>query len=68
MSMILTFHGIENKNDVHRCEDCMKIFCESMKKINFEKKEKILLTDELQESYEKRKTCCICKKIHTNLH
>ena len=58
MSTIFTFDGIEKKHDVYRGEDCMKKFCEflrkhTMKIINFEKKKMILLTNKQQESYEK---------------
>ena len=43
MSTISSFRCIENKHDVYRSKDCMKIFCESlreheMKIINFKKK------------------------------
>ena len=34
----------------------------AMQIINFEKKEKILLTSEQQDSYENTKICCICKR------
>ena len=51
MSTIWIFNGIENKHYVYRGETCMKKFCESlrehaMKKINFEKKKMISLTNE----------------------
>ena len=50
MSTIWTFSDIENKHDVYRSEETIKIICESlreyiMKIINFEKKEMILLTN-----------------------
>ena len=62
--MIWTFHGIEN---VYRGEDCMKKFSVFLRKhaikiINLEKKKKIPVTQELEESYEKTKICYICKK------
>ena len=43
MSTILLFKGIENKHDVYRGKNCMKKFCESLRKqamkiINFKKK------------------------------
>ena len=46
---------------------CMKIFCEdlkdqTMKIINYEKKEMIPLTDEEKESHENQKICHICEK------
>ena len=45
----------------------MKMFCEdlrnqTMRIINYEKKEMILLIDEKTEFYEKQKLCYICKK------
>ena len=60
-------YSIENKYDPCRGKDCMKDFCESlreheMKRINFEKKKMILLTNEQQESYEERKICYIYNK------
>ena len=60
-------YSIENKYDPCRGKDCTKIFCESlreheMKRINFEKKKMILLTNEQQESYEERKICYIYNK------
>ena len=46
MSAILSFKDIENKHDVHRGKNCMKKFCESLKKhavkiINLKKNEVI---------------------------
>ena len=59
MSTIKTFDSIENKYDVYRGEDCMKVilFCESlrehvMKIINFKKKKMIPLANALQGSCE----------------
>ena len=62
LSAIFTFDGKENKNDVTRCEDCIKKFCKSlekhaMKTINFEKEKAIPLTREQRESYENTKIC-----------
>ena len=59
MSTICKFDNIENKNNVYRGEDCMKKFCESLREhtvkiINFEKKKIIPLTNEQQESNEKK--------------
>ena len=68
MFTIWVFVGIENKHNVYNGEDCVKLFCESlrensaMKIINFEKKKMIPLTNGNQESHEKTKNCCyICK-------
>ena len=49
MSTISSFRSIENKHDVYRGKDCMKKFCEflrkhAMKIINFKKKNMKLLT------------------------
>ena len=57
MSTIFSFRSIENKHDVYRGKDSMKMFCEflrkhAMKIINFKKKRMKLLTKEQQESYE----------------
>ena len=43
MSTVSSFRSIENKHDVYRGKDCMKKFCESLRKhekkiINFKKK------------------------------
>ena len=51
MSTISSFRSIENKHDVYRVEDCMKIFSEplrehAMKIIKFKKKKMTLLTKE----------------------
>ena len=45
MSIILSFKSIENKHDIYRGKDCIKKFCESLRKhtmkiINFKKKKK----------------------------
>ena len=51
LSKVPTFDGTENKHDVCSDEDCMKKFCESLRKytmkiINIEKKKIIPLTNE----------------------
>ena len=66
MSTISSFKSIENKHDVYRGKDCMKKFCEflrkhAMKIINFKKKNMKLLTKEQQESHENAKIFYICK-------
>ena len=66
MSTISSFKSIGNKHDVYRDKDCMKKFCEllrkhAMKIINFKKKKMKLLTKEQQESHENAKICYICK-------
>ena len=66
MSTISSFRSIENKHDVCRGKDCMKKFCEflrkhAMKIINFKKKNMKLLTKEQQESHENAKIFYICK-------
>ena len=55
MSTILSFKSLANKHDIYRGKDCMKKFCEflrkhAMKIINFKKKKMKLLTKEQQES------------------
>ena len=62
MVTISTFRSMENKRDVYRGKDCMKMFCQSlrqyaMKIINFKKKKMKLLTKEQKESYENTKIC-----------
>ena len=34
MSTIWTFDGKENKHAIHRDEDCMKKFCDSLRELN----------------------------------
>ena len=51
ISTIWAFDSKENKYNVYRGEDCMKKFCESLRKhamkiIDFEKKKMIPLTNE----------------------
>ena len=67
MSMVSSFRSIENKHHVYIGKDCMKHFCELLRKhvmkiTNFEKKIMKLLTKEQQKSYENAKICYICKK------
>ena len=66
MSTISSFKDVENKNDVCRDTDCMKIFCESlrehvMKIINFKKKIMKLLAKKQLELYGNANICFICK-------
>ena len=67
MSIISPFKNIENKNELYGSKDCIKKFCESLRKhtmriINFEKKKLKLLTKEQLESYANAKISYICKK------
>ena len=62
-----SFHKLKIEWNYYRGEDRMERFCkdlrdQSMKIINYEKKETIPLTDEEKESYEKQKVCHICEK------
>ena len=71
MSTTSSFRIIENKHDVYRGKDCMKKFCEFLRKhaikiINFKKKKMKLLTKEQQESYGYAKIWYICKKKNKN--
>ena len=71
MSTISSFRSIENKHNVYRGEDCMKMFCEFlrenvMKIINFKTKKMKLLTKEQHESYENTKICYIGKEKFEN--
>ena len=65
-----SFDETKNKLDCYRGEDCMERFCKdlrdhTMKKINYEEKEMIRLSDKKTKSYEKKKVCCICQKEFT---
>ena len=67
MSKISLFKDTKNKYNVYRGKDCMKKFCECLKKharriINFEKQKMKLLTNEQQELYEKRKSAIFVEK------
>ena len=71
MTMVSSFRSIENKHHVYIGKDCMKIFCEllrkhAMKITNFKKKIMKLLTKEQQESYENAKICYICQEKFQN--
>ena len=71
MTMVSSFRSIENKHHVYIGKDCMKHFCEllrkhAMKITNFKKKIMKLLTKEQQESYENPKICYICKEKFQN--
>ena len=67
MFTIYSFKSIKNKHDVYSDKDCMKKFCESLRKhtmkiINLKKEKIKLLTKEQQKSYENAKIYYICKK------
>ena len=58
---------IENKLDCYRDQDCMKKFCEDLKKhvtriITYEKKEMIPLTKKKEIKQNKQKKCNMCEK------
>ena len=62
-----SFKKLKNEWGYYRGKDCMEMFCkdlrnQAIKKINYEKKEMIPLTDKEIESHEKQKVCYICKK------
>ena len=66
---LLTVHLMtkNNKLDYYRGKDCLKKFCQDLKKqaksiVDFEKKEMIKLTQEEQYKHDSRKFCFICKK------
>ena len=65
--MIKKLHAIENTHYIFRGEDCMKMFCESLRKhaikiINYEKRKMIQLANEHQEFHEQTKICYICER------
>ena len=68
---ISSFKSIKNKHDVYRGKDCIKKFCESLKKhtmkiINVKNKKMKLLTNGQQESYKNTRICYICKEKFEN--
>ena len=67
LSTIRTFDGIINKHDLHRNENGIKTFCESLREhaikiINYEKKKMIPLTNKQQDSYERQKSAIFTNK------
>ena len=67
MSAISSFRSKENKHDVLRGKDCMKIFCQflgehGMKIINFQYNKVKLLPKQQLDSYENAKICYNGKK------
>ena len=67
MSTIWAFDNIENKHNLYRREDCMEMFCTSLKKharivIDFEKKKMLSLTKEELKSHQDAKVYYICGK------
>ena len=65
-----SFDMTKKKLDYYRGENCMKVFCKVLKehderKMYWEKKEMIPLTDEENRSYENEKCSYICKKRFT---
>ena len=67
MSTISSFKNIENKHNVYRGKDCMKMFYESLREhakkiIDLKKKKMKLLTKVRQESYENAKIRYMCKR------
>ena len=62
-----SFDKTKTTVNYYRGKDCMKIFCkdlrnQAVKIINYEKKKKIILTDEEKESYEIRKIVIYAEK------
>ena len=67
MFICTSFDAKKNKLDCYRGEDCMKKFCEDLKKhvermINYEKKEMIPLTKKEQKMHDETKACHICEE------
>ena len=68
MLTIWAFDHMEKKHTLFWGKDCMRQFCESLRKhaksiIDFERKEMLLLTKEELKSYQDAKVCYICGKI-----
>ena len=67
MSTLWAFDNTENKHTLNLGKDCMKKFCEYLRKntkniIDFEKKKMLPLTKEEIKSHQDTKICCICGK------
>ena len=67
MYTAFSFKGIENKHDVYRGKDCMKIFCEpliehTIKMIKFKKKKNEVINKQTAGIIWKCKKCYICKE------
>ena len=70
LSTHYSFDTTKNKFDYYRGKDCMKVFCNVLKKhikriTHWKKKEMIPLTDEENRSYENQKHCHVCGKLFT---
>ena len=68
ISTIWTFDGIETKHEVYISEDCIKMFCRSIKEhpikiISLDKKKRIPLTNKEQESYASQEICHVCYQM-----
>ena len=62
-----SFDKSENMQTYYRKKDCMKRFCDDLKKhvtriVNYEMKPMIALTEEEKKSYENQQLCHICDK------
>ena len=73
MTTISSFKSIENKYAVNRGKDCMKKFCQSLRKhtvkiIIFTKKKNKIINKRTAATYENEKICCICKGKYENKH
>ena len=63
-----SFDEKNNATDYYRGKDCLKRFCQDLKKqaksiVDFEIKEIVKLTQEEQYKHDSRKCCLICKKL-----
>ena len=66
MSSVLAFDHIEKKRNLYRGKDCMKKFCECLRKyakniIDFEKKN-LTVNKKKKKSHHDAKVCYICGK------
>ena len=62
-----SFNEKNNTTDCYRGKDCLKNFCQDLKKqaksiVDYEKKEMIELTQEEQYRHDTRKCCFVCGK------
>ena len=71
MSTLSSFRSIDNRHDIYRSKDCMKKFCEflrkqAMKIINFKKKKVEFLTKKQKVSYINAKICYMYQEKFEN--
>ena len=63
LSLVCLFDKTKNKHNFYRGRDYIKRFCCDLKKINYEQKEMIPLTDNENKFYEEQEKCHMWKRV-----